>query len=149
TRDPARRPRAAPRRAADFAPVAIVGDSRILFDTDQARFQAMTGVRPVQVSHVGTDSRALLEHFANDAKFHGLLIVGLADTMYFGMPRVGLGGVAIPNYGKNHKPAQVTGLSLDRWLQNYLAFMDHDYRLSSWLPRVDNGWRKGADSPYE
>jgi hypothetical protein len=137
------------RRAADFAQVAIVGDSRILFDTDQARFQAMTGVRPVQVSHVGTDSRALLEHFANDAKFHGLLIVGLADTMYFGMPRVGLGGVAIHNYAKNDKPAQLTGLWLDRWLQNYLAFMDHDYRLSSWLPRVDNGWRKGADSPYE
>ena len=64
------------RRAADFAPVAIVGDSRILFDTDQARFAALTGVRPVQVSHVGTDSRALLEHFANDPKFHGLLIVG-------------------------------------------------------------------------
>ena len=41
-----------PKRAAraDHAQVAIVGDSRILFDTDQARFQALTGVRPVQVS---------------------------------------------------------------------------------------------------
>ena len=27
------------RRAADHAPVAIIGDSRILFDTDQARFR--------------------------------------------------------------------------------------------------------------
>src|SRR5206468_1907005 len=53
------------RRAADSGEVAIVGDSRILFDTDQARFQALTGVRPVQVSHVGTNSRTLLEHFAN------------------------------------------------------------------------------------
>jgi len=137
------------RRAADGAPVAIVGDSRILFDTDQARFEALTGVRPVQVSHVGTDARALLEHFANDPNFHGLLIVGMADTMYFGMPVIGLGGPAIHNYVKNDKPSQLTGLWLDRWLQNYLAFMDHDYRLSQWLPRVDNGWRAKVDSPYE
>lgn len=137
------------RRAADHAPVAIVGDSRILFDTDQGRFQALTGVRPVQVAHVGTDARALLEHFANDPNFHGLLIVGMADTMYFGMPAIGLGGTAIHNYAKNDKPSQLTGLWLDRWLQNYLAFMDSDYRLSNWAPRIDNGWRKGADSPYE
>ena len=137
------------RRSADFAPVAIVGDSRILFDTDQARFAALTGVRPVQVSHVGTDSRALLEHFANDPKFHGLLIVGMADTMYFGMPVIGLGGNAVHNYYKNGKPSQLTGLWIDRWLQNYLAFMDHDYRLSNMLPKLDHGWRKGVDSPYE
>jgi hypothetical protein len=137
------------RRAADTAPVAIVGDSRILFDTDQARFQAMTGIRPVQVSHVGTNSRYLLENFANDPNFHGLLIVGMADTMYFGMPVIGLGGTAVDSYAKNDKPSQLTGLYIDRWLQNYLAFMDSDYRLSRWLPRVDNGWRTGVDSPYE
>jgi hypothetical protein len=137
------------RRAADHAPVAIVGDSRILFDTDQDRFQALTGVRPVQVAHVGTDARALLEHFANDPNFHGLLIVGMADTMYFGMPVIGLGGTAVHNYARNDKPAQLTGLWLDRWLQKYFAFMDDDYRLSIMLPKWDHGWRKGVDSPYE
>jgi hypothetical protein len=137
------------RRAADAAPVAIVGDSRILFDTDQDRFEALTGVRPVQVSHVGTNSRTLLEHFANDPNFHGLLIVGMADVIYFGRPGIGLAATAIHNYDKNNKPAQLTGLWLDRWLQQYFAFMDSDYRLSMWAPRVDNGWRTGVDSPYE
>jgi hypothetical protein len=137
------------RRAADHAQVAIVGDSRILFDTDQGRFEQLTGVHPVQVSHVGTDARALLENFANDPNFHGLLIVGMADTMYFGMPVIGLGGNAVHNYVKNGKPSQLTGLWLDHWLQNYLAFMDSDYRLSLQLPRFDRGWRKGVDSPYE
>ncbi len=137
------------RRAADHAQVAIVGDSRILFDTDQDRFQALTGVRPVQVAHVGTNSRTLLEHFANDPNFHGLLIVGMADTMYFGMPVIGLAGNAVHNYAKNDKPAQLTGLWLDRWLQQYLAFMDGDYRLSVMVPKLDHGWRKGVDSPYE
>ena len=138
------------RRAADGAQVAIVGDSRILFDTDQARFEALTGVHPVQVSHVGTNSRALLENFANDPNFHGLLIVGMADTMYFGMPVIGLGGNAVHNYVKNGKPSQLTGLWIDRWLQNYLAFMDGDYRLSLLTNRfIDRGIRKGVDSPYE
>jgi hypothetical protein len=137
------------RRVADHAQVAIVGDSRILFDTDQARFHALTGVLPVQVSHVGTNSRILLENFANDPNFHGLLIVGMADTMYFGMPVIGLAGEAVHNYAKNDKPSQLTGLWLDRWLQQYLAFMDHDYRLSRMVPKWDHGWRKGVDSPYE
>jgi hypothetical protein len=137
------------RRAADHGQVAIVGDSRILFDTDQARFEAMTGVRPVQAAFVGTDSRTLLEHFANDPKFHGLLIVGMADTIYFGAPGIGVGAPAVHNYVKNDKPAQLTGLWIDRWLQKYLAFLDNDYRLSIMLPRLDHGWRKHADSPYE
>jgi hypothetical protein len=137
------------RRAADFAPVAIIGDSRILFDTDQDRFQALTGVRPVQVAHVGSNARALLEHFANDPNFHGLLIVGLADTMYFGMPVIGLAGDAVHNYDKYDKPAQLSGLWIDRWLQNYLAFLDSDYRLSMMVRKLDTGWRKGVDSPYE
>jgi hypothetical protein len=138
------------RRAADKAPVAIVGDSRILFDTDQGRFEALTGIRPVQVSHVGTNSRTLLEHFANDPNFHGLLIVGMADTIYFGRPGIGLAATAIHNYDKNNKPSQLTGLWLDRWLQNYLAFMDGDYRLSLLTGRYfDRGIRKGPDSPYD
>ena len=32
------------------APAAIVGDSRILFDTDLDRFEALTGVRPIQLA---------------------------------------------------------------------------------------------------
>ena len=137
------------RRAADHAQVAIIGHSRILFDTDQARFEALTGVKPVQVSHVGTNSRMLLDTFPDDPNFHGLLIVGLADTMYFGMPVMGLGATAVDGYYKNGKPSQLSGLWIDRWLQNYLAFMDNEYRLSRMVTEFDTGWRKGVDSPYE
>ncbi len=137
------------RRLADAAPVTIVGDSRILFDTDLQRFQQLTGVRPVQTAIVGTNGRALLETYANDPRFHGLLIVGLADLSYFRPVGVGVGEPYLKNFGKNGKPSQLTGLWIDRFLQRYLAFMDSDYRLSRWAPRVDNGWRKGVDSPYE
>ncbi len=137
------------RRLADAAPAVIVGDSRILFDTDLDRFQQLTGVRPIQTAIVGTNARALLESYANDPNFHGLLIVGLADLSYFRPQGVGIGGPYLKNFEKNDKPSQLTGLWIDRWLQRHLAFMDADYRLSRWVPRFDNGWRKGAESPYE
>ena len=137
------------RRLADAAPVTIVGDSRILFDTDLNRFEALTGVRPIQTAIVGTNARALLESYANDRNFHGLLIVGLTDLSYFRPQGVGIGGPYLKNFAKNDKPSQLTGLWLDRWLQRYVAFMDSDYRLSRGLPRFDHGIRKGVDSPYE
>lgn len=137
------------RRLADAAPVVIIGDSRILFDTDLDRFQQLTGVRPIQTSIVGTNARALLANYSNDPNFHGLLIVGLADLSYFRPQGVGIGGPYLKNFAKNDKPSQLTGLWIDRWLQQYLAFMDADYRLSRWAPRFDNGWRKDTDSPYD
>lgn len=137
------------RRAGSVAPVAIVGDSRILFDTNLDRFQALTGVRPVQTAIVGTSARALLENYANDPKFKGLLIVGLADVSYFRPEGIGFGGDYMHAFDKNDKPAQLSGLWIDRWLQQYLAFLDADYRLSTMLPRLDHGWRRKVDSPYE
>jgi hypothetical protein len=127
----------------------IIGDSRILFDTDLARFQQLTGIRPIQTAIVGTNARALLESYANDPNFHGLLIVGLADLSYFRPAGVGVGGPYLKNVEKNGKPSQLSGLWLDRFLQRYLAFMDAEYRLSRMVPRIDHGWRKGVDSPYE
>ena len=137
------------RRLADAAPVAIIGDSRILFDTDLDRFQQLTGVRPIQTAIVGTNGRALLESYANDANFKSLLIVGLADASYFRPQGVGVGAPYLKNFVKNDKPSQLTGLWIDRWLQKYLAFLDADYRLSNLVPRWDHGWRKDVDSPYE
>src|SRR5215213_11360635 len=112
------------RRLADSAPVTIVGDSRILFDTDLDRFQQLTGIRPVQTSIVGTNARALLESYANDPNFKGLLILGLADLSYFRPQGVGVGAPYLRNLDRNDKPSQLTGLWIDRWLQRHLAFMD-------------------------
>jgi hypothetical protein len=137
------------RRLADIAPVTIVGDSRILFDTDLDRFQKLTGVRPIQTAIPGTNARALLASYANDPGFHGLLIVGLADLSYFRPEGVGLGEGYLKGFDKNDKPAQLSGLWIDRLLQHYLAFLDSDYRLSRWGPRFDHGLRAGAYGPYD
>ena len=137
------------RRLADAAPVAIVGDSRILFDTDLDRFQQLTGIRPIQTSIVGTNARALLETYANDPNFRGLLVLGLADLSYFRPQGVGIGGPYLKNFSKADKPSQLTGMWIDRWLQRHLAFMDSDYRLSELAPRFDHGMRAKTYGPYE
>ena len=55
----------------ESAEVAIVGDSRILFDTDLDRFEALTGVRPVQLAIHGTSALTLLEDVADNPNFKG------------------------------------------------------------------------------
>ena len=129
--------------------MTLVGDSRILFDTDLDRFQQLTGVRPVQTAIVGTNARALLESYANDPKFHGLLVLGLADLSYFRPVGVGLGGSYLKGFAKNDKPSQLTGLWLDRFLQRYFAFLDSEYRLSVLAKRLDHGIRPVAYGPYD
>ena len=137
------------RRIASTAPVVIVGDSRILFDTDLDRFERITGVRPVQASIVGTNGRTLLEEMANDRRFNGLLIVGLADLSYFRPAGIGVGAPYLHNRDRNRLPSQVSGLIIDRWLQRRLAFLDSEYRLSTQVKQLDHGTRAGAKSPYE
>ena len=136
------------RRIASSAPIAIVGDSRILFDTDLDRFEAVTGVRPVQVSHVGTNARPLLEHFANDPKFKGLLIVGLADTDVFPMPVIGLGGDSVHNLEKNGSPR--SHWSVDRPFPATASRVPR-LRVSAEhaVTQIDTGFRPGAEGPYD
>lgn len=129
--------------------VVIVGDSRILFDTDLAHFQRLTGRLPRQLAIHGTNGRSLLEDMAADPEYRGLLIVGMADTSYFRpiQAGAGIGAPWIEGVERNREPSQVSGLLIDRWLQRHVAFMDQDVRLSRLLPRLDGGWR-GKVSPY-
>ena len=137
------------RRSVKPDDLVIVGDSRILFDTDLAWFHRLTGVRPRQLAIHGTSGKSLMEDLTKDPAYRGLLLVGMADTSYFRPMGAGLGGSWIENVERNSEPSQVSGLVIDRWLQRYVAFMDEDVRLSRLLPRFDNGWRAGTDSHYD
>jgi hypothetical protein len=128
------------------ASVAIVGDSRILFDTDLDRFQALTGVRPVQLALEGTNGRPFLEDIADRSPFNGLVIVGMADQSYY-RKDVGLGKDALER-GKWESPAQRVSFLLSRFLRRHFALLDGDASLSNFVARVDPKWRKGARGPY-
>lgn len=136
------------RRLADSepSPVVIVGDSRILFDTNLDRFHALTGIRPIQLALPGTNARPVLENLADDPNFKGLVIVGIADTSYF-REGIGLMKGALDRYSFE-SPAQRITFILDRALQRLFGFIDDGYRLSALVLRLDRGWRKGAQGPY-
>ena len=127
------------------AQVAIVGDSRILFDTDLDRFEALTGVRPVQLAIHGTSPLTLLEDAASNENFRGLLIVGLADTMFF-QPFDGYGGY-VRRRGDFTSPSGRIGIEIDHALQRRLAFLDSNHRLSVVAHRLDPDFRPGVEGP--
>ncbi len=127
--------------------VAIVGDSRILFDTDLDRFQALTGVRPVQLALPGTNGLPFLENVAADPDFKGLLVVGLADMSYF-RREIGLMADALDRY-EYESPAQRSSFVLHRAVSRELAFLDENYRLSRLVQRLDHGARAGTAGPYD
>ena len=127
--------------------VAIVGDSRILFDTDLDRFAALTGVRPVQLALQGTNARPFLENIAADPHFKGLAIVGIADLSYF-RKEAGLMGDALNRY-RYESPAQHISFWLYRGLARVLGFLDEDYRLSKLVLRLDPDLRTGVKGPYD
>ena len=135
------------RSRSEGAPVAIVGDSRILFDTDLDRFEALTGVRPVQLAIHGTSALTLLEDTARNEKFNGLLIVGLADTMFF-QPFDGYGGY-VHTRETFESPARQWSAGLDHMLQRRLAFMDSSHRLSVIAARLDRDARPGVEGPFD
>jgi hypothetical protein len=136
------------RRRIDDEPVeiAIVGDSRILFDTDLDRFATLTGMRPLQLALPGTNARPFLQNVAADPDFRGLLIVGIADLSYF-RDDVGLMAHAIDRY-EYESPAERSSFVLHRALSRVFGFVDENYRLSIQLLRLDRGLRPGTRGPY-
>ena len=127
--------------------VAIVGDSRILYDTNLDWFQRLTGKRPIQLALPGTNALPFLEDLSTDPKFDGLLIVGISDTSYF-RTRIGLMEKAL-GVARWESPASRMSYRILHFLRHYLVMLDQDYRLSVLLQRMDHGLRAGVDSPYE
>lgn len=127
------------------AAAAIVGDSRILFDTDLELFEALTGVRPVQLSIHGTSALTLLEDVADNPDFKGLLIVGLSDTMFF-QPFHGYGEY-VQRRSEFRSPYRVVANEIDHALQRRFAFLDSNHRLSVAAYRLDPDFRAGVEGP--
>jgi hypothetical protein len=128
-------------------PVAIVGDSRILFDTNLDQFQRLTGVRPVQLALQGTNGLPFLENLAGDPQFKGLVIVGIADLSYF-RTRTGLMASAL-DHAKWESPAQRGSYLVQHALAKHVAMLDPDYRLSTLILRQDPDLRPGVEGPYD
>ncbi|MEO5808925.1 MAG: hypothetical protein ABIR51_02440, partial [Sphingomicrobium sp.] len=96
----------------------------------------------------GTSALSLLEDVAANPKFHGLLIVGLADTMFF-QGFDGYGGTYIHSLHQYESPAKRASAALDHMLQRRVAFLDSSYRLSVVAARLDPNFRAGVEGPLD
>jgi hypothetical protein len=134
------------RLSAEQPPAVIVGDSRILFDTNLDLFQKLTGVRPVQLALEGTNARPVLEKIAR-SDYKGLVIVGIADQSYF-REALGIGEKSVKAGDWISPSARISGV-LYQGLRRHLALFDDDNRLSYTVAKLDRGWVKGARGPYD
>jgi hypothetical protein len=136
------------RRKVDAGPrdsVVLIGDSRMLFDTDLDAWQRLTGRRPIQLGMMGSNAQPILHDLAADEHFAGLLVIGTAELSYFGDD----GNAAdVLDYIKNESPSQRIGNQLYRRLSRCFAFLDSNYTLFTVLERHKLPERKGVDGPY-
>jgi hypothetical protein len=135
--------------AGDHDGVAIIGSSRILFDTDLDVWEEMTGRRPIQLALVGTNPRPVLLRLAEESDFDGLLVVGFTPDLYF-LERFSY----IPQYEgvidfwRKESPSERFGHQAGLVLSRHLAFLDEAYRLAPLIERIDIPDRKGVRRPY-
>jgi hypothetical protein len=125
--------------------VVIVGDSRILFDTDMDRFEQLTGQRPIQLALQGTNGRPFLEDLADDPHFTGLAIVGIKELSYF-RKETGLNAEAL-KHGRWESPADRGSYLVRKAVTHHLGMLENDYHMSKMVLRLDPGLRPGAPAP--
>jgi hypothetical protein len=136
------------RRKVDAGPrdsVVLIGDSRMLFDTDLATWQRLTGRRPIQLGLMGANAQPLLHDLAADTHFAGLLVIGTAEFSYFGHQGR---AASVLRYIKNESPSQRSGAQLYKELSRYFAFLDSDHTLFNLLERHRLPERSGVGSLY-
>jgi hypothetical protein len=126
-------------------PVVIVGDSRILYDSDLDRATQLIGVRPVQLAIPGASGLPILEDLADDPHFKGLAIVGMCETQYFDL--TGSREQEAIKLSRWESPSDRISFLIHRALSHGLALLDEDYRLSTLFFRLDNDWRPGVRGP--
>jgi hypothetical protein len=130
-------------------PVVIIGDSRILFDSDLDRATQLIGVRPLQLAIAGGSGLPVLEDVADDPHFHGLAIVGMAETAYFDLQLAGARPQKALALSRWESPSKRGSFLIHRVLSHGLVMLDDNYQLSTLVFRLDHDWRPGVSDPRE
>lgn len=124
----------------------FTGSSRVLFDLQLDAWQRLDGRRPIQLALEGTSPVAVLEGLADDPKFTGKLIVGVAPGLFFSGYEYRR--PAIDRFGKE-TPAQWMGQRLSLLIEPWLAFYDPDFALPALLRRQPLRNRGGVEFKME
>jgi len=134
--------------AGRHAGVAIVGGSRILFDTNLDVWQEMTGRRPIQLALPGMSGQRFLADLANRSNFAGLVLIDVTPQQLF---REGPGNPefeGVLDVWDQRGPAERFGHEVGVFLSRYLAFLDDQYTPLQLINQLDLPNREGVVGPY-
>ena len=134
--------------AGDHDGVAIVGGSRILFDTNLDVWQEVTGRRPVQLALPGMSGQRFLADLANHSDFAGLVLIDVTPEQFF---REGPGNPefeGVLDYWEDEGPAERFGHRIGLFLSRHLAFLDDQYSLGKLIDQLDIPNRGKIVGPY-
>jgi hypothetical protein len=132
----------------DHDGVAIVGGSRILFDTDLDAWQQLTGRRPVQLALPGMSGQRFLADLADHSDFSGLVVIDVTPEQFF---REGPGNPEFEGVLESwdqQGPAERIGHQLGLFLSRHLAFLDDQYALPKFIDQLEVPDRAGVIGPY-
>jgi len=128
--------------------VAILGGSRILFDTDLDAWEELTGRRPIQLALPGMSGQRFLADLANRSLFSGLVLIDVTPEQFFregpGNPEFEGALEEWDERGPSDRFGHVIGLFLSR----HLAFLDDQYTPLQLINQLDIPNRKDVVGPY-
>lgn len=128
--------------------VAIVGGSRILFDTDLDVWEELTGRRPVQLALPGMSGQRFLADLADHSDFAGLVVIDVTPEQFF---REGPGNPefeGVLDYWDAQGPAERFGHQVGQFLSRHFAFLDDQYALTKFIDQLEMPNRDMVVGPY-
>jgi hypothetical protein len=122
----------------------LLGASRLYFDIQLPVWERLDGRRPIQLSFEGTSPLPALKDLADDPKFTGRVLIGVAPDVFFSGFAYRAGAL---RYARQESPSQRIGQWLSMHLiEPYFAFDDPDYALQTVLARQPWPARPGQRS---
>ena len=108
--------------------IIFIGSSRIKYDLDQATWNGLTKIHPIQLAIEGTCPRPVLEDLANDPNFKGKLVIDVTEGLFFSMapPNMEEATKNIKHF-HDRTPAQRASFELNKILESQLVFLNKDY----------------------
>jgi len=120
----------------------IIGSSRMLFDVQLPVWEQVGGERPIQLAIEGTSPLPVMEQLADDPKFTGQLVIGVAPDLFFtGATYMADKFELYPKETPSERVAQWLSMTL---LEPWLAFYDEDFALIKVLKRQAWPAREGV-----
>jgi hypothetical protein len=111
----------------------LLGASRVFFDIQLPVWERLAGRRPIQLAIEGTSPLPFLDDLADDPRFTGQVLVGVAPDLFFSGYQYRAG---VLSYVRKESPSQRIGQWLSMHLvEPYFAFDDRDYALATVLAR--------------